>query len=82
MKSFEERLQRLEEISEKIRTGETTLEKATSLFEEGMRLAKSLEKELSSVEGRIEKLIKEPTADGEPAVLDLFPEMNTEEESG
>ena len=79
MKSFEERLQRLESISNKIRSGETALEEATSLFEEGIMLAKGLEKELSSVEGKIEKLIKEPSANGEPAVLDLFPELDRPE---
>ena len=77
MKNFEERLQRLEKISDKIRSGDVALEEATSLFEEGINLAKGLEKELTSVEGKIEKLISEPTADGEPAVLDIFPELET-----
>ncbi len=76
MKSFEERLKRLEEISDKIRRGDAALEEATALFEEGIVLARNLETELSSVEGKIEKLIREPSPDGEPAVLDLFPELN------
>jgi exodeoxyribonuclease VII small subunit len=78
--SFEERLKRLEEISEAIRGGEVELEKATSLFEEGIRLAQSLEKELSSVEGRIEKLVKAPSQPGEKPVLELFPELSASEE--
>lgn len=81
MKSFEERLKRLESISEKIRSGKTELEEATSLFEEGIMLAKGLEKELHSVEGKIERLIEEPSPDGEPAVLDLFPELDSEGDS-
>ena len=46
MKSFEERLERLEQISQQIRDGEIPLEKAAELFEEGVTLARGLEKEL------------------------------------
>ena len=47
MKSFEERLGRLESLSQEIRDGDLSLEDAIKLFEEGMKLSKSLEKELS-----------------------------------
>lgn len=76
MKSFEQRLERLEQISNTIRTGEVELQEATRLFEEGIELAKGLEKELASVEGKIEKLVKAPAGKDEPAVLDLFPELD------
>ncbi len=75
--SFEVRLRRLEEISEKIRSGQVELGEATELFEEGISLARSLEKELNSVEGRIEKLVSSPSAPGEKPVLELFPELDT-----
>lgn len=78
-KGFEERLQRLEKISEKIRLGDVELKEATALFEEGITLAKDLELELSTVEGKIERLIRDPSPDGEPAVLDLFPELDQED---
>ena len=42
MKSFEERLKRLEEISQSIRDGEIPLEKAAELFEEVRKLARLL----------------------------------------
>jgi exodeoxyribonuclease VII small subunit len=74
--SFEQRLRRLEEISEQIRGGDIELEKASAMFEEGIALARSLEKELSSVEGRIEKLVKAPSEPGEKPVLELFPELD------
>ncbi len=79
MNSFEQRLQRLEEISEKIRTGETDLEQAAELFEEGVKLAKSLDKELSAIDQKIEKLVNEPVAEGEKPVLELFPDLESRE---
>jgi exodeoxyribonuclease VII small subunit len=79
MKSFEERLNRLENLSEKLREGKIPLEEAVSIFEEGMKLAKELEKELSKIERKVEILVNEPAKKGgagseaEP-VLELFPE--------
>ena len=78
MKSFEERLARLEELSERLRSGDLPLEEALSLFEEGMRLARELEKELSRIERKVEILINEPEKKGAATVepeLKLFPEL-------
>lgn len=75
MKSFEERLKRLERLSEEIRSEDCTLEEATSYFEEGVKLAKGLEKELSQVEKRVEILVNEPDEEGEKPVLELFPDV-------
>ncbi|KKK50505.1 hypothetical protein LCGC14_3124360, partial [marine sediment metagenome] len=47
MKSFEERLTSLEEVTEKLKAGKVSLEEALSLFEQGMKLSRGLEKELS-----------------------------------
>jgi exodeoxyribonuclease VII small subunit len=74
--SFEERLSRLEEISEKMRTGSVTLDEAVSSFEEGIKLARSLEKDLSRIEKKVEMLINEPTKEDEKPVLELFPELS------
>jgi len=76
MKSFEERLERLEELNGKIDEGNLPLEEAVALFEEGIALARGLEKELAKVERKIEILV-EDTKDGETAGrpnLELFPE--------
>ena len=82
MKSFEERLERLEELSRIIRAGDLPLEEAIALFEEGMKLSKTLEKELSKVERRVEILVNNPLDTGEKPAMELFPELNsTEEES-
>lgn len=75
MKSFEQRLERLEELVAQIRDGQISLDEAVSAFEEGMKLAKSLEKDLSRVERRIEVLVNEPDSPDEKPTLELFPEL-------
>jgi exodeoxyribonuclease VII small subunit len=73
MKNFEERLERLEVLSEKIRKPEIPLDDALKAFEEGVKLARTLEKDLEKIEGRIEVLMNEPDAqaDAKPE-LELF----------
>lgn len=73
-KTFEERLHRLEEISTRMREGSCTLEEAAAFFEEGIRLAKSLEKDLSRIERKIEILVNNPQSTEESPELELFPE--------
>ena len=76
MKTFEERLEKLEEISEQIKEGDVSLEKAVSLFEEGIKLSRGLEKELSKYERKIEILINSPKNEDEKPDLELFPELS------
>jgi exodeoxyribonuclease VII small subunit len=79
-KKFEERLGRLEDLAEKLKEGKLPLEEAIALFEEGVKLAKSLEKDLSRIERRVEILTKEPEeGEGEPP-LSLFPELSEEDQ--
>lgn len=76
MKNFEERLTRLEEINATIKAG-GDLDKSLKLFEEGVQLAKGLEKDLLKVERKIEILMNEPVEkEKEEPVLELFPELN------
>lgn len=82
MKSFEERLERLEELNDKIGAGKLPLAEAVSLFEEGIGLARGLEKELSKVERKIEILVNEAEnaeEGGEKPSLELFPELEDDE---
>ena len=65
MKSFEDRLNRLESLSEKLREGKIPLEEAVSIFEEGMKLARDLEKELAKIERKVEVLVNEPEKKGD-----------------
>ncbi len=72
MKSFEERLKRLEELSEKIRDPALAIEEALSVFEEGVKLSKSLEKDLAKIEARVEILLNEPEKPDKNPELELF----------
>ncbi len=64
MKGFEEKLDHLEKLAEQIRDREVPLEKAMALFDEGVVLSKSLEKELEGFERKVEILSNEPAEDG------------------
>ena len=56
--SFEEALQRLETIVEKMESGEATLEKSLDWFEEGMELIKSCRDELEQAEQKVQELVE------------------------
>jgi exodeoxyribonuclease VII small subunit len=73
MKSFEERLERLEKLGEKIRKTDIPLDEALKAFEEGIKLARTLESDLEKIENKIEILMNsaEATADESPE-LELF----------
>lgn len=79
MKDFEKRLARLEELSESINNQDLPLEEALGIFEEGIKLAKNLEKDLEKLEGRVKILMNQPDEKTEKPELDLF-NLNGEEE--
>jgi exodeoxyribonuclease VII small subunit len=73
MKNFEERLLKLETLGETIRRTDIPLEDALKAFEEGIKLARSLEKDLEKIESRIEILLNAPDAKIQDSPeLDLF----------
>ena len=73
MKNFEERLERLEKLGEKIRKTDIPLDEALKAFEEGIRLARTLENDLEKIENRIEILMNSAEAlPGESPELELF----------
>ncbi len=78
MKNFEQRLARLEELSEKINEGNVPLEDAVKMFEEGIKLARGLEKDLSKIERKIEILVNQPESAEDEPNLELFPELSEE----
>jgi len=74
MKNFEERLERLESLGEQIRRADIPLDDALRAFEEGIALARALEKDLEKIDGRIEMLMSgadAPSGDSPPE-LELF----------
>jgi exodeoxyribonuclease VII small subunit len=60
--TFEERLERLEVLGDEIRKTDIPLDEAIRAFEEGIKLARALEKDLEKVESRIEILMNRPEA--------------------
>jgi exodeoxyribonuclease VII small subunit len=75
-KKFEERLDRLEELAQKIKEPDLPLEEAVAVFEEGIKLSKGLERDLDRIQGKVEVLLGATTGeDGEEkAELGLFEE--------
>ena len=72
-KTFEERLGILENLGETIRRTDIPLDEALAAFEEGIKLAKALEKDLEKIESRSEVLMNSPdTKAGENPELELF----------
>lgn len=68
--SFESDVKRIEEIAQKLNQMETTLEESLSLFEEGMRLSKALEKTLSEAKRKVEVILSEDLTEAETTVLE------------
>jgi len=54
----------LEKLAVKIRDRDVLLEKAVTMFDEGVELSKGLEEELQGLERKIEILSNEPPLDG------------------
>jgi len=73
MKNFEERLERLEHLGEQIRKNDIPLDEALKAFEEGIKLARTLEKDLEKIDSRIELLLNSAEAqEDESPELELF----------
>ncbi|MBR5672718.1 MAG: exodeoxyribonuclease VII small subunit [Spirochaetales bacterium] len=77
--SFEDKLTRLEEINDNMKDGGIPIEKAMKLFEEGIKLASSLEKEIGKMERKVEILINKPDTPEEEPKLELFTDVDGEE---
>tara|TARA_Y100001970_G_scaffold284610_1_gene402325 strand:+ start:400 stop:621 length:222 start_codon:yes stop_codon:yes gene_type:complete len=54
--SFEKNLQNLENIVDKLESGEIGLEDSVKLYEEGMKIKKICEKKLKDIEMQIKKI--------------------------
>jgi exodeoxyribonuclease VII small subunit len=68
--TFEEAIQRLGEIVEKLEEGDLPLEASLALFEEGVRLTRLSQARLTVAERRIEELLA-VTDEGEPLTRPL-----------
>jgi exodeoxyribonuclease VII small subunit len=66
MNNFEERLAKLEELGAKIQHRDVTLEEALKCFEDGIKLARGMEKELEKIEGKVQQLLNGDDIDSAP----------------
>ncbi len=55
---FETALARLEEIVSQLEQGNTPLDEAIQIFEEGMKLARECARQLNAAEKKLQKLVK------------------------
>lgn len=67
--SFEDAMKRLEQIVDALEEGDTPLDKAMSLYEEGLELSRFCNEKLRATELRLKKLSK--TVDGQFELTDL-----------
>ena len=63
--SFEKSINRLEELVDKMESGESSLEQNLKWFEEGMDLIKTCQTHLVNADKRVQELIKPPKIEDE-----------------
>lgn len=68
--NFEQSLRALEEVVERIETGELSLEDSLAEFEKGVRLVKFCNQRLNDMEKRIEVLMKDKEGKLQLTLLD------------
>jgi exodeoxyribonuclease VII small subunit len=56
--NFENALKRLEQIVQRLESGDLSLDESLRLFEEGVELSRLCTKKLSEAEAKVEKLVK------------------------
>lgn len=57
--SFEEAMKQLEELVEKLETGDVPLEKAINYYQDGMKLSKICNEKLGHVEKQMQQILNE-----------------------
>lgn len=78
MESFEKRLEKLENLNNSIKKSDIPMEDALKLFEEGIKIAKSMEKDLDKIESKIQILMNQPVSAQEKPELDLFSALDND----
>ncbi|MGP1588046.1 MAG: exodeoxyribonuclease VII small subunit [Treponemataceae bacterium] len=80
MENFESKLEKLEELSDKIKQNDISLEEALSIFEQGIKLSKGMEKDIERIENKVQILMNNPVAEkNEKPQLDFFADFGVEE---
>ena len=60
MNTIEERLEKLEQLSDSIKDSDLGIEEAMALFDKGIKLVRGIEKDLDAMEGKIQILMNQP----------------------
>ena len=60
MNTIDERLGKLEQLSDSIKDSDLGIEEAMALFDEGIKLVRGIEKDLDAMEGKIQTLMNQP----------------------
>ena len=68
--NFEKKLNRLEEIVEKMESGDLALDQSLKMFEEGVKLSRECHKQLGEAEQKVQLLLK-VDEDGEAETEDF-----------
>jgi exodeoxyribonuclease VII small subunit len=76
--SFEKALARLEEIAEKLESGDLPLEESLKIFKEGIELSRFCSQVLNQTEAELKKLVKIEGKKFKLESLDLEEEHETE----
>ena len=82
MNKFEDDLKRLEQLTDDIKRNDISLEEALKDFEEGIKLAKSMEKTLDSMESKIQILMNSPEEETEESQAKVKKTRSTKTEEG
>ena len=68
---FEQAVEKLEGMIEKIESGELSLDDSIKSFEEGMKLVQFCEEKLNEAQGRLEKLVKNEKGELKPKAFTI-----------
>ena len=86
MTNFEQNLEKLERLTADIKRSDVSLEDALKDFEQGIKLARTMEKEIDKIEGRIQQLMNNPMEDtpltADKAELELFAGLGDDGSAG
>ncbi len=77
---FEKKLKRLEDIVEKMESGDLSLDDSLKLFEEGVKLSRDCQSQLTAAEDKV-KVLLSVDADGKAVTRDFDSGSEAEDES-
>jgi exodeoxyribonuclease VII small subunit len=75
---FEKKLKRLEDIVEKMESGDLSLDDSMKLFEEGVKMSRECQSQLTVAEEKV-KLLLSVDADGKAVTRDFDPDDDSGE---